>query len=42
VPCATEADWNKLRAPDMMLDLRGAKDLNPNTLQTPITGSRNG
>lgn len=30
----TEQDWNKLRDPQHQLDLRGAKYLNPNTLQT--------
>ena len=34
----TEAEWNKLRDPGMQLDLRGAKYLNPNELQTTDRG----
>jgi hypothetical protein len=34
----TEADWNKLRDPGMHMDLRGARYLNPNTLQDADRG----
>lgn len=34
----TEAEWNKLRDPGMQIDLRGAKYLDPNQLQTADRG----